>query len=78
MKFMPTASATPGWMGTYTASTFPMPLKTVYPVGATGPADLSFSGYAGGQLNYVPSNFIPGSVGSMTYYTYPSSPYQLT
>jgi len=79
MKFIPAASATPGFMGTYTADTFPMPLKSVYPIGTTpGTAnDLSYT-YNGGKLNYVPSNFIPGSVGSMTYYTYPSSPFQLT
>jgi hypothetical protein len=65
MTFLPAASAAPGWMGTYTENTFPMPLKSVYT-------------YNGGKLNYVPSNFIPGSVGSMTYYTYPSSPFQLT
>ena len=77
MKFLPAASATPGYMGTYTANTFPMPLKSVYPIGATGANDLSYT-YNGGKLNYVPSNFIPGSVGSMTYYTFPSSPFQLT
>jgi hypothetical protein len=77
MKFIPAASATPGFMGTYTADTFPMPLKSVYPIGTTGLSDLSYT-YNGGKLNYVPSNFIPGSVGSMTYYTYPSSPFQLT
>lgn len=75
MTFVPAVSATPGYLGTYTAKTFPMPIKSTYPVGSITPESYT---YNGGKLNYVPSNFIPGSVGSMTYYTYPSSPFQLT
>ena len=77
MTFVPETSTGPGFLGTYTANTFPMPIKTTYPAGTTGAAVKSWT-FNGGKLNYVPSNFIPGSVGSLTYYSYPSGPFQET
>ena len=54
MKFIPDTSASPGFFGgpaTQTPNTYPMPISTVYPVGATGADVLSWT-YNGGQNNY--------------------------
>ena len=68
MTFVTAASTGPGYFGTYELKTFPMPLKL-----SSGGWD-----YNGGQLNWKPQDFIPGSVGAFTYYTYADGPFQNT
>ena len=69
MTFVPSVSSTPGYFGTYAPSTFPMPLKGSYSGAWT---------FNGGQFNWQPQNYYPGSVGSFTYYPYAAGPYQKT
>jgi len=77
MKFLPAVSASPGYFGTYTANTFPMPLFGTYPAGANAATKQSWN-FNGGQNNWNPNNYIPGSIGPFTYYPYYTGPYQLS
>ena len=43
MTFMPAVSASPGYFGTYTASTYPMPLYGTYPAGANAQTKQSWN-----------------------------------
>jgi hypothetical protein len=68
MVFIPSLKVTAAeYLGpdnSYTSNTFPMPLASIYPVGATGANIVSWDyKTTGGMQNWKVGTFIPGSLG---------------
>lgn len=73
---MPEVSATPVWLGTYTAATQP------YPNPMSTPSDGTFAGLTFNTLSFQeeadPQESLPGDIDKIAYYPYLEGPFKDT